>query len=259
MTARGRSVVAQANVLWAAVGRWPKRIRRENAELAEGALDVRFALGGSAFLMRLTLRENEPFLRVDLAAHWRERRTTLRSEHWLALATRDDVVTNERYARAMASDGTGVAVFTAEPREWQVRRLKRGGIHFATTLLRGSGLLRPAAAADTSFAFAYAPYEHAPASAVERAWDAFVHPNRVALFESGDEAVIVTATTPTPEGDGVIVSVVECDGAARRVRLRCAGRAKSATSEVAGEVNLEDGALVFSIDPYAQRSFRVLF
>ncbi len=258
MTVRGRNLVAQANVLSASVGRWQKRIAREDARLTEGALDVRFALGGSAFLMRLTLRENEPFLRVDLAAHWRERRTTLRSEHWLALDTRD-AVTNERYARATASDGTGVAIFTAESCAWRVRKLKRGGIHFATTLLRGRGLLRPATIIDASFAFAYAPYEHAPTSAIERAWDAFVHPNRVALFESDDEAVIVTATKPTPEGDGVIVSVGECDGAARRVRLRCAGRAKGATSEVVGEVGLEDGALVFPIDPHAQRSFRVLF
>ena len=112
---------------------------------------------------------------------------------------------------------------------------------------------------ETLLSFGYAPYRNAPASAIERAWDSFIHPDRVALFEPDDESVIVTATKPTPEGDGVTVSVRECDGAARTVRLHCAGRAKTVTSEDGGDVRLDDESLVFALEPMAQRSFRVEF
>ena len=244
-TAHGRNVVAQANVLGATFGRWPRKIVRQGASVNDGALDVRLAVKDSGLLMRLALNENEPFLRVDLAAHWKRRWTTLHSEHWFALDS-GNVATNERYARATASDGTGVAILTAAAQQWQTRKLRRGGVHFATVL------------PDASFSFAYAPYEQAPPSAVERAWDAFVHPGRVPLFDSDDEAIVVTATAPV-DGERVLVKVRESDGQPRRVRLRCAGRAKSATCEAGGEVSLDDGALVFAIDPLGQRSFVVNF
>jgi hypothetical protein len=244
-TAHGRNVVAQANVLGATLGRWARKISRQGATLTDGALDVRLAVKDSGLLMRVALNENEPFLRVDLASHWNRRWTTLRSEHWLAVDARD-VETNDRYARATASDGTGVAILTAEAQRWQTRKLRRGGVHFSTVL------------SDASFSFAYAPYEQAPPSAIERAWDAFVHPARVPLFDSDDEAIVVTTTLPV-DGESVAVKVRESDGQPRRVRLRCAGRAKSVACEAGGEVSLDDGALAFAIEAHGTRSFVVGF
>jgi hypothetical protein len=61
----------------------------------------------------------------------------------------------------------------------------------------------------------------------------------------------------------VIVRARECDGRAREVALRCGARAYGATCvdalerPVAGEVELEDGALVARFEPFGVRTFRV--
>ncbi len=257
-TAGGRNAVAQANLLAASSGRWARRMAREHPVSVDGGLELRFSCGRSGISMRVVLEEDAPFLRVDLAAYWRERRASVALEHWLAIDSRD-VVTNERYARATASDGAGVAIFSADGCAWRTRRLRRGGVHFATTLLSGPGWFRPGAPVETAFSFAYAPYRNVPPSAIERAWIAFVHPARVALFVPDDDAVIVTATKPSEAGDSALVTVRECDGAARAVRLHCAGRAKSVSSPTGGDVRLENEDLVFALEPLAERTFRVEF
>ena len=68
------------------------------------------------------------------------------------------------------------------------------------------------------------------------------------MFTCDDPAVLVVATKPADDGNGIIVRVRECDGEARRVDLRCGGRMRSASAAdacerpLAGEVAV-DGEL----------------
>ena len=77
--------------------------------------------------------------------------------------------------------------------------------------------------------------------------------------------MLVVATKPADDGNGIIVRVRECDGEARAVELRCGGRMRTATpvdalrarrsrarSQVEGEL------LRFVLPAFALRAFRVL-
>jgi hypothetical protein len=85
----------------------------------------------------------------------------------------------------------------------------------------------------------------------------------VRLFTCDDPAVLVVATKPADDGDGVIVRVRECDGATRRVDLICGGRMRAAEAVdacergIAGEVLVEGERLSFMLPAYALRSFRI--
>jgi hypothetical protein len=195
-------------------------------------------------------------LRVDLAVDWRERHGLLGCEHWLTLEQGRDIA-NSRYAYVQGSDGSGFLVLMLDGAESKVRALKKGGVHLATPLMQDP--------ASTAFAIAYAPAERASVGAIESAWQMFAYPDRVPLFTSDDDAVIVAGAKPADDDDGVVVRVRECEGTARAARLRCGGRARVATSvdeherDLPDAVTLEDAALVFSLAPYARRSFRVRF
>jgi hypothetical protein len=83
------------------------------------------------------------------------------------------------------------------------------------------------------------------------------------LFSCDDPAVLVVATKPADDGDGMIVRVRECDGEARRVDLRCGGRMRRATAvdacerPVAGEAHVDGELLSFVLPAFALRTFRV--
>src|SRR5579875_3161921 len=172
----------------------------------------------------------------------------------------------QRFAAITDAEGDGFALFVPEVYGWSVRGLRAGGVDVGISLLRGRHRSDPAAdLGEARFTFALAPLRRAPVSAIERAWRLFVQDERVALFSPVDESVIVVATKPADDGDGVVVRVRECDGESRRARLYCAGRAREAIADdalerqVADDVRLEDGHLVFTIGPYALRAFRVRF
>ena len=63
----------------------------------------------------------------------------------------------------------------------------------------------------------------------------------------------------------MIVRARECDGSSRRVALRCGGRMREASCvdaverPVDGGVEIVEEDLVFTIEPYGLRSFRVSF
>jgi hypothetical protein len=102
-------------------------------------------------------------------------------------------------------------------------------------------------------------------SALKQAWTTYTSEERVRLFTCDDDAVLIVATYPADDGDGVVVRVRECDGEARTVRLRCGGRMREALPvdaverPVSGEVAIVEEDLVFELPAFALRSFLVRF
>lgn len=301
----GRNVCTQGNVLalyedkprqweaWNVDASYAKRVRRAIPgphRLEDGALQVEFRLGGSPATMRVSLFEGEPFLRVDLDVDWRERRTLLRVENWFALhadrfacgaphgivervttattpAERAKFeVPGQRFAAVRETGGAGATVFALDTYGWNARALPGGGVRLGHSLLRGTSWPDPHAdLGHHRLSYAFAPLRNAGNGALERAWLLFAHDGRVPLFACDDEAVLVAACKPAEDGDGAIVRVRECDGAARAVRLRCAARMTAAISVDALErpldlpVAIESEDVSFDLAPYQLRSFRVRF
>ncbi len=85
------------------------------------------------------------------------------------------------------------------------------------------------------------------------------------LFTTEDEDVLVVACKPAEDRDGAIVRVRECDGQARSVRLRSGARVASAHAvdalerPVENAVSIEGETLVFELNAFELRSFRVRF
>jgi hypothetical protein len=254
--AHARNAVAQANCIAAErEGRFlPRPWRRlrvvpGDAAVRDNGLEVPFRIGDSAATMRLTLQHGDPFLRVEFAVDWRETTTQLVVENWLALEAGTvtyDEPERERFAHA--SDATrGLAILADAGHGFSARSLEHG-THLRHPLRRAreTGLAH--------VAWAYAPSAGASAGALEAAWEAFAYPPRVRLFTSADPAVLVTGCAPAEDGDGVLVSVRECEGSEREVRLRCGARIRSAE-----EAAVEAEELVAMIPAYGRRSFRVRF
>ncbi|HKU68829.1 MAG TPA: glycoside hydrolase family 38 C-terminal domain-containing protein [Candidatus Baltobacteraceae bacterium] len=301
----GRSVCSQGNVLalyrdkpraweaWNLDRGYEQRMRRATpraARIENDALLVDFLLGSSPATMRVTLHSGEPFLRVDLDVDWRERRTLLRVENWLPVVT-DRVtygsphgvltrsalaqtpedrakfeVPGQRFALARDDANTGLAIFALDTYGWSARVLAAGGVRIGHSLLRGTTW--PDERADIGaahFSYAFAPFAGVGVGALELAWQQFAHEARVRLFTCEDPAVIVVACKPAHDGDGVIVRVRECDGAARSIALRCAARMTHAAATdalerpVEREVRIEQEHLRFDLRPYELRSLRVRF
>jgi alpha-mannosidase len=139
-------------------------------------------------------------------------------------------------------------------------------VQLGHSLLRGTTW--PDARADLGehrLSYAFAPLAGARIGALERAWLEFAHERRVRLFTCEDAAVLVAACKPAHDGDGVIVRVRECDGAAREVSLRCAARMTGVEAVDALErpldapVQTEGENVRFALRPYELRSLRVRF
>lgn len=303
--ADGPSLVAVANGIVAYVDRPKKwdawnvdrsyarkqvRVRPDGASVEGGALAVRFAVGKSSRMtMQISLREDEPWLRVEAAVDWRERHVLLRAEHRVALHARDvrygqqhgtlartafpDTeaerakfeVSGQRWAHV--TDGEhGLAVLTPDLYGWNAVGLPAGGVRLGQSLLRAPTWPDPAAdRGEQRLAWAFVPTSGAAVSALEHAWETYVAEDRVRLFTCDDPAVLIVATYPSDDGDGVIVRVRECDGESRRVALRCGGRMREALAvdaaerTIPGDASIVEEDLVFGLGPYALRSFLVRF
>ena len=256
--------------------------------IVEDGLQVEYRIGRSPALARITLAANEPFLRVALAVDWRERRTLLRIENDLELAgararfgtphgtlerpveARTDAerakfeFAAQRFAHVAAADG-GLALLALDTYGWSLVG-DANGVRLGHSLLRGTTWPDPDADLGLqTLEYAYLPFAACSIGELERIWERFAGSGGVALFSSLDPAVHVAATKPAEDGDGAIVRVRECDGAAREVRLRCAARARDVSCvdalerPVRGEVALNDGIVEATVGPYALRSFRVRF
>ncbi|HEY4441256.1 MAG TPA: glycoside hydrolase family 38 C-terminal domain-containing protein [Candidatus Elarobacter sp.] len=265
-------------------------VKCQGSELVEGALAVRFTIGKrSRATMRVELREAEPFLRVDLAVAWAEDHVILRAEHRMAietttarfgqphgtlvrdLAARDVAaqarfeVPAQRWVHAEGPQG-GVAIFTPDLYGWNGVALPKGGLRIGTSLLRAPRWPDPGAdRGEQRLQWAFAPTSGATISGLEHAWLAYTEPDRVRLFTCDDPSVLVVASYPSADADGVIVRVRECDGAPRTVALRCGGRMRTAIAVDAVErptdeaVRIVEEELVFDIRAFALRSFLVRF
>ncbi|HET9030346.1 MAG TPA: glycoside hydrolase family 38 C-terminal domain-containing protein [Candidatus Aquilonibacter sp.] len=298
------NVIAQANLLaayrdrprkweaWnvdAGYERHPARVRPVDRSATSDGLTVRFDAAGSPLTMQVSLIENEPFLRVDVAADWRSDRVLLRVENWLTVAP-DRVrfgsphgtvaraidsetpagrarfeVPGQRFASAAEAE-RGMAIFTLDTYGWSTRRLSRGGTHIGHSLLRAPRWPDPLAdRGDVALSWAFAPHGGAGTGALEHAWESYAMPPRVRLFTATDTSVLVVAVKPAVDGNGVIVRVRECDGEARPLRLRCGARMRGVCAVDALERTVEDEAaiegeeLVATIPGFGLRSYRVTF
>ncbi len=302
--ASGRNVVAQANLLasyrdvpkkWEAwnidAGYEKRRLRIEpkGSSIVDDAVEIRFLIGTSPATMRARLVTGEPFLRVDLAVDWHERKTLLRLENWLTIET--DRVTYgaphgvvERSARsqspadraryevpgqrfATAHDSSaGIALFALDTYGWNARALPNGGLHLGHSLLRSTTWPDPVAdRGPAQLSWAFAPFADARFSVLERAWQCFASEPRVRLFTSDDDAIAVVACKPAADGDGVIVRIRECDGEHRTVAVRSGGRMRHVACvdgrecPIESDVRMEGERFVATIPAYGLRSFRVRF
>lgn len=259
--------------------RHPRKLRVGSTRIEDGALLVELHGDGAAIVMRVALGAGEPYLRVELAVNWQTKGRLLRAEHRFAVrdaqarfgtphgsVVRPSVFEVPAQRWVHVSDGdAGVAILAADLYGWNAFALRRGGIRIGTSLLRSP--VKPDPTVDRGeqhLAYALAPTAGATAGALEAAWRDYAEPPRVRLFSCDDPAVLVVATKPAGDGNGTIVRVRECDGAQRRVELRCGGRMREAAPvDVAerpapGECRVEGELLSFVLPANAIRSFRVL-
>jgi alpha-mannosidase len=266
------------------------RVRPDGAVLEDGMLVVRLAVGRSSRLtMAVSLLVDEPWLRVEIAAGWNENHVLLRAEHRIALPAREvrygqphgtlvrtaypetDAerakfeVPAQRWAHLVDGEH-GLAVFTPDLYGWNAVGLAGGGIRLGTSLLRSPRWPDPLAdRGEQRLAYAFVPTDGATISALEHAWADYTGAAQVRLFTCEEPAVLIVATYPAQDAGGVIVRVRECDGARRRVALRCGGRMRDAIAvdaverAVSGEVSIVEEALVFELGAFALRSFLVRF
>ena len=207
-------------------------------------------LGRAPSALAFELRRGEPFLRVALRVDRRLFPQTLRLENWLAVAPPRVRYGIEGRFAAVEDDRAGLAIFLVPGTSWEERRLRRGGVRVRAVLARGR--------AAAELAWAYAPYEPGISlGALERAWEAFALPPRVRLFTSEDPAILVNSCRP--DGDAVLVSVRECDGEGRALRLRSGARAREVRAQDGGEAALDGETIVARIDAFGTRTFRVTF
>ena len=304
-SAGGPNVVAQANVLalyrdrpkkweaWNIDAGYIKSRRRlvpQAERIEDGALVVPFAFNQSSIEMRLSLRANEPFLRIDFQVDWRERRRLLRWEHWFSIASEQVTygaphgtigrsaaratpqqrakfeVPGQRFASAHDDEGRGVALFALDTYGWNARALPKGGLQIGHSLLRGTTW--PDQTADIgahNLACALFPFAQSAISSIEAAWEQFALPARVRLFSSDHPSVRVVACKPAHDGDGVIVRLRECDGTAAVAHLRCGGRMSvveetdALEERILGALPIEAETFTALMQPFSLRTFRVRF
>lgn len=272
------------------------RVHPEGAALEDGALVVRLRVGkASGMAMRIALHEEEPWLRVEIAASWREDHVLLRAEHRIALNARDVrygqqhgtlvrsafPTTDAERARfevpaqrwAHVDDGAhGLAVFSPDLYGWSAVGLKDGGVRLGTSLLRAPRWPDPLAdRGEQRLDYAFVPTSGTSVAALEHAWVTYTEEDRVRLFTCENPSVLIVATYPADDASGVVVRVRECDGGQHRVAMRCGGRMREAIPVDAVERPIAAGAsastdaaivgedLVFELGPFALRSFLVRF
>jgi alpha-mannosidase len=260
------------------------------ASVEDDALVVRYRIGKrSAATLALSLRADEPYLRAELAVAWREDHVVLRLEHRLAVSARSvrfgvphGTIERTAYAEtdaeraryevpaqrwALVDDGArGAALFAPNTYGWSAHGLPDGGVRLGMSLLRAPCWPDPGAdRGEHRIAYAFVPTAGAPVSALESAWNEYAALDRVRLFSCADPAVLIVATKPADDGDGVIVRVRECDGEPRAVALVCAARMREALPvdgcerRITGAATIVEEALQFPLPAYGLRTFRIRF
>lgn len=241
-----RSIVAPANVLVVEAGwRGHKQAKAVAGTVAGGGADLQLSAGGARLAMRVELQAGEPFVRVDVAAAgsgdaWVENRFA---------ASRVTLCGPQRERCALiASDTAALAILALDAARWRQRELPKGGVAVDMQLgdVAGEG-------ASASWAFAPLAAD-ASAGEAEAMWQRFVYGPRVRLFQSTEYGVLVEGCGPADDGDGVIVTLRECDGRARDMRVRCGGRMREAEG-----ATIDREYLVAPIGANETRELRVRF
>lgn len=265
----------------------PRRITVTSCAIAGDALEIRYAIGASLAIARVTLDANASYLRVELAVDWRERHTLLRFENDLAFAgTRarfgsphgavDRAVAprtraerakfeapGQRFARVDGRRGS-LAILALDTYGWSVGA-RRGVTRLGHSLLRGPTWPDPSAdLGEHGFALGLSPAaDGLTMGELESMWANFAGGAAVPMFTATDNAVHVVATKLADDGNGIVFRARECDGIARDVAIRCGARAFGVTSvdalerPVARPVEMIDGDVRAHFGPYELRSFRV--
>jgi len=258
---RTRVPLAQANLL-AAYRDFPKgwriRVRPSGFEVLEDRVEVRFLAGSSPATMSMEVSRGEPFVRVVCAIDWKTSRATLTLENWVAIRVGQLRYPEDGNFAALSDERAGLALFVLDPLGWTSQPLRKGGMHLRASLLHDRG---PA-----QLAWAFAPFEPGISiGALEAAWEEFACEPRVRLFTTQDPAIRILACKPAADGDGVIVSARECDGASRPLRLRCGARMREVQAVDGlerpsdGPAAIEGEAIASHIEAFGLRSFRVRF
>jgi alpha-mannosidase len=268
--------------------RRPRKLKPGRARIEDDALIVELSGDGSAIAMRIALNAGEPYLRVELNVNWQAKHRILRAEHRFALQTEEVrfgmphgtlvrtakprtpaegahfEVPAQRWVHATDGDA-GIAILVPDTYGWSALALRRGGIRIGMSLLRSPMWPDPTAdRGEHHIAYALAPTAGASIGAIEAAWRDYAEPERVRLFTCDDPAVLIVATKPADDGNGIIVRVRECDGDTRQVELRCGGRMRLATPvdacerDIAGETHVDGELLRFVLPAFALRAFRVV-
>lgn len=268
-------------------------VRARSARPAGDALEIAFDAGDRSHgTLRVSLLEDAPFLRVDAAVNWRDRRRILRVENRLRLSSGEAIfgaphgivvrgaradtperraqfeVPGQRFAAVRdAIAGDGLAILSLDTYGWSARALEDDRFALGHSLLRGTSWPDPQAdLGEQQLSWALLPLgASATVGWIERAWRAFACEPSVRLFVPEDDAVLVAACKPAEDGDGVVLRVRECDGAARTARVRCAGRMREVRAidalerPVEGDARIEGETLAAAIGAFGLRSFRVRF
>lgn len=264
-----------------------KNLRPAGARIEDGALIVELAGTGVAIAMRVALGSGEPYLRIEPAVRWSAKHRILRVEHRFAIRANDArfgqphgtlartlfpetpaervrfEVPAQRWVH-VTGDEHGVAIFSPDIYGWSAMGFRKGGVRIGSSLLRAPTWPDPEAdRGDHQFAYAIAPTSGATIGALEAVWRDYAEIDRVRLFTCEDLSVLIVATKPADDGDGVIVRVRECDGATRDVAVRCGGRFRTASPVDGCERTIEGSALIdgetlrFVLPAFALRAFRV--
>jgi alpha-mannosidase len=267
--------------------RHPRRLTPGAARVVDDALEVELAGHGAAIVVRVALNAGEPYVRFELTVRWAASHRILRAEHRFAIDAREArfgqphgtlvrtaapqtpaervrfEVPAQRFVHV--TDGThGAAIFAPDTYGWSAFALRRGGIRVGMSLLRAPSWPDPSAdRGDHAIAYAIAPTAGATIGDLEAAWRDYAEPDRVRLFTCEDPAVLVVATKPADDGEGVIVRVRECNGEGRRADVICGGRMRTAEPvdacerPIAGDVVVDGERMTFMLPAFALRSFRI--
>ncbi len=173
-------------------------------------------------------------------------------------------VPGQRFALARSGE-TAVAILTLDTYGWSGLS-DRKALHLGHSLLRSP--MWPHADADAGIqqlSYALAPLSGGSIAEVEQLWRRFAGQVEHRLFTTGDLAVGIVACKPAQDGDGVVVRLRECNGAALTARVGCAHQMRAiekvdGLERSLGAVDTNDGLSFETVlRPFQLQSFRVRF
>jgi alpha-mannosidase len=263
------------------------RMRVTSVVAEDDAVVVGYAFGESQAVVRFSLAQDADALAIEIGVAWNESHRLLRLENTFAFAAHEArfgsphgtiarpprprsrverakfEAPGQRFA-CVRGDRGGVALLTRDTYGWSLATKR------VTTL--GNSLLRaplwPDPQSDRGqhvFVFALRPFVSLTTGELEAAWAEFADGSQgsAPMFVCDDRAILIVATKPADDGDGIIVRARECDGAVRSVAIRCAVRARDVVCvdarerPLSGDVRFEDEAFTARFRPHELRSFRV--